>query len=173
MVLIVVTVVLGVVSGLLRGGSVRHLTAASLRGAGLAVAAAVAQVVNAFVPAPAVAVAMTTVSQAALLGFLWLNRYAAGAFLVAVGSTCNAVVIVANGAMPVSREAIMAVARHPYEVMGRHRLLEPGDALPWLADVIGLPVLRTVVSVGDVLLAAGVGLLVSALMQPPRRRAHV
>ena len=169
--LIVATVALGVLSGLLRGGSLRHLTGASLSGAGLAVAAAVAQAVHAFIPVPAVAVTTTVLSQGALLVFLWLNRYAAGAFLVAVGSTCNAAVIIANGAMPVSREAIMAVALHPYEVMGRHRLLETGDPLPWLADVIGLPVLRTVVSVGDVLLVAGVGLLVSALMQPPRQRA--
>ena len=173
MVLIVVTVVLGVVSGLLRDGSLRNVTGWSIRAGGLAVAAAVAQAIHAFAPAPAVAVTTTVISQAALLAFLWCNRYVAGAFLIAAGSTANAAVIVANGAMPVSREAILAVARHPYEVMGRHRLLEPGDALPWLADVIGLPVLRTVVSVGDVLLAAGVGLLVSALLQPPPRRAQL
>jgi hypothetical protein len=82
-------------------------------------------------------------------------------------------VIAANGAMPVSREAILAVSRHPAEVVpGRHRLLTTQDLLPWLADVIALPPLRTVVSVGDVVLAAGVGLLVMRLMQPPPRRAR-
>jgi UDP-N-acetylmuramyl pentapeptide phosphotransferase/UDP-N-acetylglucosamine-1-phosphate transferase len=172
-VLIAATVLLGVVSGWLRGGSLRHLTSWSIRAGGLAVAAAVAQAVHAFVPAPAVAVTTTVLSQCALLGFLWFNRYVAGAFLVAVGSTLNAAVILANGAMPVSREAIMAVARHPYEVVGRHRLLETGDPLPWLADIIGLPVLRTVVSIGDVVLAAGIGVLVSALMQTPPRRVQV
>ncbi|MDP9405291.1 MAG: DUF5317 domain-containing protein, partial [Actinomycetota bacterium] len=92
--------------------------------------------------------------------------------LVVVGAALNAVVIFANGAMPVSREALLAVARHPYEFApGKHRLLEPGDPLPWLADVVPLPLLRTVVSVGDVVLAAGIALLVTNLMRRAPRIA--
>ncbi|MPZ73211.1 MAG: hypothetical protein GEU74_08265 [Nitriliruptorales bacterium] len=171
MVLIVVTVAAGVIAGWVRGGRVRHIASASIRGGALVVAAALAQAVHAVAPQPQVAVAMTGLSQVALLAFLWLNRFAAGALLVAMGSSLNAAVILANGAMPVSRDAIIAVSRRPYEVMGRHRLLQPGDAFPWLADVTGLPLLRTVVSVGDVVLAAGAGMLVMWLMRPPRRPA--
>ena len=172
MVLVVVTVAGAVVAGWLRGGRVRHLAAAGFRGTAIAAAAAVAQFVHAFVPNAAAGAALTGLSQAALLSFLWLNRLVAGAALVALGSTLNAVVIMANGAMPVSREALLHVSRHPAELVagGRHRLLEEGDAFAPLADVIGLPLLRTVVSVGDIVLAAGIGVMVISLMQRPRRR---
>ena len=171
MILIVATMAAGVVVGWVRGGRVRHVGAAAVRGGLLAVGAALAQALHAAVPDARVAIATTVLSQTALLAFLWLNRFAAGALLVALGSALNAVVILANGAMPVSREALIAVQRHPYEVFGRHRLLERGDSFAWLADVIALPLLRTVVSVGDVILAAGVGLLVVWMMRPPRRRS--
>ena len=170
MVLVVVTVAAAVVVGRLRGGRFANLSTASLRGGLLAVGAAVAQFLHAISPHPGAAVALTGISQAALLAFLWCNRYVAGVFLAAVGSLMNTAVIVANGAMPVSRDAIMLVSRHPDELGGgRHRLLTDGDALPWLADIIGLPLLRTVISVGDVVLAAGIALVVIDLMQqaPP------
>ena len=168
MLLVVLTVAAAVVVGRLRGGRVRHLSAASLRGGILAVGAAVAQFGYAMAPTPVTAVVMTAISQSALLAFLWCNRYAAGAFLAAAGSTMNTAVILANGAMPVSRDAMIAVARHPDELIaGRHRLLTDTDALPWLADIIGLPLLRTVVSAGDVVLAAGIALLVMHLMSEP------
>lgn len=171
MVLVGVTVAAGVVAGWLRGGRVRHLAQLSVRGGALAVVAAVAQAAQVVAGRPQLAVVLTALSQGALLAFLWLNRLLPGALLIAVGSTLNAVVILANGAMPVSRDAILSVTPRPDPlVVGRHRLLGPGDAFPWLADIIGLPLLRTVVSVGDVVLAAGVGLLVVSLMQPPRQR---
>jgi hypothetical protein len=170
MVLIVLTVAGGLVVGLARGGRLRHLADAPLRATWLAVVAAGAQFVFALAPSPAAGVTLTAVSQAGLLAFLWCNRFLAGALLVAVGSLLNSAVIIANGAMPVSREALLAISRHPAEVVGRHRLLTQTDALPWLADIIALPVLRTVVSAGDVILAAGIGLLMTQLLQPPRQR---
>jgi hypothetical protein len=170
MVLVVLTMLGGLVVGRLRGGRLRHLADAPLRAAWLAGLAAVAQFLFAVAPSPAAGVVLTAASQAGLLTFLWCNRYLAGALLVAVGSTLNSAVILANGAMPVSRDALLAIGRHPAEVgTGRHRLLAETDVLPWLADVIGLPLLRTVVSFGDVVLAAGIGLLVAHLMRPPRR----
>jgi hypothetical protein len=41
--------------------------------------------------------------------------------------------------------------------------------LPWLADVIPLPVLERLISVGDVLLALGIAWLVYARMMEGRR----
>jgi hypothetical protein len=71
--------------------------------------------------------------------------------------------------MPVSPAALEALTGEPTTFApGKHRLLESGDALPWLADVIPLPLLRTVVSVGDIILAAGVGILVVTSMRPRR-----
>ena len=171
MVLVVLTVAGGVIVGMSRGGRLRHMADAPLRVTWLAVVAAGAQFVFALAPSATAGVVLTGISQAGLLAFLWCNRFLAGALLIALGSLLNSIVIVANGAMPVSRDAVLAISRHPAEVSaGRHRLLTETDALPWLADIIALPLLRTVVSVGDVILAAGIGLLVTNLMQPRRRR---
>ena len=168
MVLVALTVAVALLVGWLRGGRLRHLAAVSFTGGPLVVAAAAAQFLFALAPTRAAAVALAAASQVALLTFLWWNRYLAGALLIAVGSALNCAVVVLNGAMPVSREAMFAIARHPAEIAGgRHRLLLPTDALPQLADIIGLPLLRTVVSIGDIVLAAGLGLLVVATMAPP------
>lgn len=170
MVLVVLTVLGALGVGYLRGGRLRHLSDAPLRAGWIAMLAAGAQFLYGVAPQPGLGPVLTSVSQAGLLAFLWLNRYLAGALLVALGSTLNTIVILANGAMPVSREALLKVSRHPAELAeGRHRLLVDTDVLPWLADVVGLPLLNTVVSPGDVVLAAGVGLLVTNLMLPRRR----
>lgn len=171
MVLVAITVAVALLVGVVRGGRLTNLAAAELRGGLLVVAAAVAQFLHAVVPGPAAGVLLTGASQAALLTFLWWNRYLAGALLMVIGSSLNTAVILANGAMPVSRGAMLAVSRHPAEVSGaRHRLLTEADALPALADIIPLPLLRTVVSVGDVVLAAGVALLVLHLLTAPPER---
>ncbi len=169
MVLVVLTVAGALVVGWLRGGRLHHLAQAPIRAGAFVGVAALAQVVNALALTGAAAAAVTLVSEAALLWFLWCNRLLAGALLAAIGSALNTAVIVANGAMPVSREAMLAISRHPDEVAsGRHRLLTDSDVLPALADVIALPLLRTIVSVGDVVLAAGLALLVMDLMRPQR-----
>lgn len=175
MVLTVVTVAAAVVVGWLRGGTLRHLAAIELRGAwllGLSVAAQLAlwlatRLADA---GPALAVPLLGLSQAALLAFLWANRLQPGIALAFLGFALNATVILANGGMPVERAALAAVSSGPVDITpGKHRFLQPGDRLPWLADVIALPPLKTVVSVGDIVLAAGVGVLVTARMQPSRR----
>lgn len=166
MVLVVLTVAVAVVAGRLRGGRFSHLADAPISAGSMVAVAALAQFLHAIAPGRAAAVSLTAISQGALLVFLWCNRYLAGTLLAAVGSLLNTAVILANGAMPVSRDAVLAISRHPAEVTsGRHRLLAGGDALPALADVIALPLLRTVVSVGDIVLAAGLALLVMDLMR--------
>ena len=173
MVLVALTVACAVLAGWLRGGRLRHLADLPFRGGVLVVGAAAAQVLLVAAPSTPAAVALTALSSAALLTFLWLNRFLAGALLIALGSLANAAVVLANGAMPVSRDAVVAIGRHPAELSaGRHRLLTQDDALPQLADIIALPLLRTIVSVGDIVLAAGLGLLVVAAMTRPQTGRH-
>ena len=177
MVLVIVTVVLGTAVGYLGGGRLRRLADVDLSRVWLLVVAFGAQVLlngltAAGVRTGAAGTALLVASQAALVGFVWANRVLPGMLLVAVGFGLNALVIVANGAMPVSRDAIAALTSEPVEIaVGKHRLLEAGDPLPWLADVIPVPVLRQVVSIGDVVLALGVAVLVAALMLPRGRHA--
>lgn len=178
MLLVTITVLGGVVVGWLRGGRVRNLGTVALRSTWLIGLAVVTQSVLAFVPfEDAVALTLLLGSQATVLAFAARNWLLPGAFLVGLGALANGVVIAANGAMPVSEEAMLRIARHPLEIVSaKHRLMQHDDALRWLGDVIPLPVLAQVVSVGDVLLAAGIGVLVSSLMRrhppPPGRRSR-
>jgi hypothetical protein len=58
---------------------------------------------------------------------------------------------------------------------GKHTLLTEDTRLPWLADVWALPPLRSIISAGDVVLAAGLIPLTHRLMtwRSPRDRAGV
>lgn len=104
--------------------------------------------------------------------FLARNRRLPGVPLVALGLLLNALVVTANGAMPVSRYAAARAgvdfsaaapasdARHE-PADARTRLLLLGDVVP-----LALPPRREVVSLGDCLLAAGLALLVLRGVRP-------
>lgn len=117
-------------------------------------------------------------SQLLVLTWVLRNWSLPGMLLVGTGLLMNAVVMAANGAMPVSLEAIRAVGvEDPVLRLGKHTLLDESTRLPWLADIWVLPPLRSVISSGDVVLAAGMLPLLHGLMtyRPPaerRRRRH-
>lgn len=82
------------------------------------------------------------------------ERQLPGMSLIAAGATLNAIVVTANGGMPVDPVAVQAAGA----TMTNNRLhieLGPETRLPQLADVIPLALYRSVYSVGDVLLALG------------------
>lgn len=94
--------------------------------------------------------------------FLMVNLRLPGMLLASVGLLLNVVVIAANGAMPVSLEAA-DVAGSDREISDfgiKHEPLGDQTIFPWIADVIPLPGLSTLISAGDIFLAAGVGWLV-------------
>lgn len=170
MLLVLCVLVGAVVFGWLANGRLRNLARTSLRGVWLAGAAVGLQLVLGLIslsggPVELVGRGLLGVSHLALLGFILANRYLPGMLLVALGAGLNALVITVNGAMPVAPGALEAVGAIASVEPGKHQLLSAAHALPWLADVIPLPPLRTVVSVGDVILAAGVGLLVVSRMR--------
>lgn len=89
--------------------------------------------------------------------FFWLNRGLPGSLIAAIGFAMNAIVITANGAMPVSRRAAeMAGMVDELPVGLKHEWMGQDTLLPWMGDVIPVPVLHSVVSAGDVVLAAGI-----------------
>jgi hypothetical protein len=107
-------------------------------------------------------------SQVLVVGFLASNWRLPGTTLVAVGLLLNAVVMAANGAMPVDPAAIRALGIDGSTVpLGKHTLLTDATRLPWLADIWALPPLRSIISVGDVVLAAGLVPMTHALMSHP------
>jgi hypothetical protein len=122
-------------------------------------------------------VALLVVSEAAVLSFCIRNWYRPGMVLVGLGFTANALVILANGGMPVAPEAIAAIGGDPVlaetVVVGKHHLLTDATALPWLADVIPLPPLKLVISIGDIVLVAGMIPLTHHLMTPAGAEARL
>jgi hypothetical protein len=112
--------------------------------------------------------------------FLLGNIRVVGIPLVALGLFLNALVVVANLAMPVSvaaaqRAGIKATELHLADDPVHERLTD-STRLPGLADIIPfpLPVRPQVVSPGDLVVAAGVGLLVvtGGRPAPGSRRAR-
>jgi len=83
-----------------------------------------------------------------------MNRVLPGTWLVAIGSLLNAAVTVANGGMPVDPGALSASGKAvPSD--GLHMVLGSDTRLPFLADVLLVPGVNNIYSVGDVVLAIG------------------
>jgi hypothetical protein len=88
----------------------------------------------------------------------------AGLVLLALGFTLNTVAILANGAMPVSADAARAAGfAAGIRPDGRYEPLSDATVLPALGDIVAVPGLQKVISLGDLVMLAGItGLLVAA-----------
>ena len=126
-------------------------------------------------------IATVIVSQVAVLGLAALNRHLPGAILFASGIALNTTVMAANGGwMPITQEMYYFV--HPEriaEVLSRPPtskgiILPRSETNLWaLSDIVPLPLpwRRTAVSIGDLLLIAGVGQFI--MHASSRRRASL
>ena len=170
--LIVLTVVVAAVAGMLAGGTFRDFPSVKIRGAWLALAGVVLQ----FIPVGgAAATVLLYASFAALIAFAALNIRAHGFALIMVGLALNAVVIVANHGMPVTRNALersnqsATLADLVANGGAKHHLADDGTILLPLGDVIplGAP-FDQAISVGDVCVQLGVAWFIVFAM--PRRR---
>jgi hypothetical protein len=166
---LIAVIVAGVaaVVGLLRGGSLRALSEVRVHALAVLYAGLVLQIAfDIWNPewlgsAGRLAVLLATNVLVAL--FFWLNRELPGSLIAASGFVMNVCVITVNGAMPVSRRAAdLAGMEQTLPVGLKHEWMGPDTLLPWIADVIPVPGLGTVVSVGDVVLAAGIAWFVYA-----------
>lgn len=165
MVLVVVVLAAAVVVGLAAGGSLEQLGAMTLQARFLVPLALLAQVAGVLLGGPAYPVALV-VSAGCVGVFLVRNRGVRGTGLVALGLLANAVVVGTNGAMPVSVHAAGRAGVSTQPILTgedpRHELADGRTRLSWLSDVLPVrtPVRPEVVSVGDVLIAAGLAQLV-------------
>lgn len=104
---------------------------------------------------------MIVATSAAVAVFLFLNRQLPGTILAGVGLLLNVVVIAANGSMPVSIDAArVAGITESLDSGVQHEPMTEDSLLPWLADIIPIPDTKLVISIGDVVLGAGIGVLV-------------
>ena len=126
-----------------------------------------------------VGVALVLVSYLPLLLLVILNRERKGMWLAGLGILMNFSVIAANGGMPVLAEAALAAARYEEGIRVvygfKHVALDATTLLSFLADVIPVRLFGQgqVISLGDVLLAVGLGaFLEDELRQPVRWFKH-
>ncbi|HVE74483.1 MAG TPA: DUF5317 domain-containing protein [Mycobacteriales bacterium] len=175
MLVAVLAVLAAVLVATLCGGSLERLGSLPLRSPWLVWAAFAAQLVGTILGGPIFAVGLV-LSAALAVGWLVRNRGIRGTGLVSLGLLANAVVVSANGAMPVSVDAAgragvttqaLVADRDP-----RHELMTDSTRVRWLGDVIPvpLPVRPEVISPGDVAVAAGLAQLVLLGMLPAGAR---
>jgi hypothetical protein len=181
-VLVLVVAVAALAVAGVTGGS--RLAGVHIRAVRLLVVAGVVQLgTSALAPGSGVVRAVALVLTTLLVGlFLLGNARLPGVPLVALGLMLNVVVVGANAAMPVSVSAAARAGISRADLhLDRDAMREPtGPAtrLGVLADVVpvALPGRPQVVSAGDVLVAAGVALLLltagSRRSQTPRRASR-
>ena len=182
LVVVVLLVSLGV--GMLCGGRLPDLGALVLRSRWLVAAALVVQLAGGVVGVVGVVGGVAypiglTVSFGLVVLFLARNRGLPGSGLIGIGLLANALVVGANGAMPVSLEAAARAGLNAADLHlltdPRHEVETPGTRLSGLGDVVPvpLPLRPEVVSPGDVAVAAGLGQVVLLTLLPRRRRQPV
>lgn len=164
---LVIVVVMALGLGLLRGGSLHALADTRVRWLVLLFEGLLIQLAFDLWDPPGLsssgALAVLVVSNVAVAAFVALNRRIAGMWLIGVGLILNTLVITANRAMPVSPSASATAGIEAPSAIDddlKHERLDDDTVLGWLADVIPVPGLREVLSLGDVALAAGMGWLV-------------
>lgn len=176
MVLVLVVAVLAVAVAVVRGGD--RLARVRVRATRLLVVAAGLQICTAVLAPQSHPLRVSALVVSGLLVALFIlgNWHLAGVPLIGLGLLLNAVVVVLNLGMPVSLDAAaragltpaeLRLAEDPlHEAAGPHtRLGRLGDTVP-----VALPWRPQVVSPGDVLASAGVGLLFVAGAAPARPR---
>lgn len=112
------------------------------------------------------------ISLALLLAGCLLNRHITGARVVAVGIAANLGVLLANGYMPVSEGAVVAAGIIDFGGLDRvllgaaRRWSDDATIAAWLGSAIPLAPLRDVITLGDLVTAAGLANVGFRLMSP-------
>ncbi len=156
----------GVVAGYARGGGLARLATVRPRRNRLLVTAVglhALGVLGGWVWEPLLPV-LVGLSWVLFAFYAWVNRTIHGAALIAIGLAANAMVMLVNGAMPVSERAAGRAGADLTAVMstGDHEPITPETRLPWLGEVVpvAFPPRPEVVSPGDVAIAAGIAVLI-------------
>lgn len=156
-------VALGVLAGLAFGGDWRRLARLEILWWPLLAVAIALRVVGLVVPFPLVLYVAALVATGIVAV---ANRRLQGATLVAAGTALNVLVIVLNGGMPVDGEAARAAGAAQYAGDALHVPLTATTAMGLLADIIPVPLVRSVYSVGDGAIAVGAFVLSFSWVRP-------
>ncbi len=168
--LVLIVIGLAVCVGFIAGGSLRPFERLTVHWWGVALAGLALQGISlAGGIGRSAGSAVLVGSYGLLVAFAWVNRRLPASWLVMAGLVLNILVIGVNGGMPVSASALQTAGASAEGLLGagtaKHHLMGPGDSLTPLGDVIGIPApIGAVISIGDVLLYAGVAVLVVMIM---------
>jgi hypothetical protein len=174
-----VAVVVGLAIGLLTGGRLEHVGARAFRGVPLLAVGVGLQLVSGLLSDVGVALVLVLLSYVALVAFCALNLPVVGMGVVSVGLAMNSLVIAANGGMPVRRSAVVAAGIADYDdlpdikLKGKRHFEDEDDRLQFLADIVPVPVLREVLSFGDLVMSVGVADVIVHLLRPSRARRAI
>ena len=173
-------VLLGLAASLARGGRVSNIALSRFRAPWLVLSGLVVQVAGTVMALAApdtgrrLYIWFLGVSLVLLIAFALANIRLTGMLVIAAGLAMNAAVILLNDGMPVLRRAaeIAGLEANEYLRLGvKHRAMGPDTVAGFLGDIIPVPVLQKVISAGDLLIGAGMFVLVEALVRyRPRRR---
>jgi uncharacterized protein DUF5317 len=157
------------------GGDVRRLSQIRIRHIELLLAAFASKVAVALLgtahtqTAVTIARPLNVIGAVLLLAVVWFNRRIPGALLFSVGLTLNLIVIVAfGGRMPVllphdadPNSPVLALLRGGLDPL--HVALDHPQGLWFIGDILTIPSIgghSSLVSIGDLLMAAGVAWLI-------------
>ncbi|HEX6844721.1 MAG TPA: DUF5317 domain-containing protein [Actinomycetota bacterium] len=169
------TLTIAIAVGYLLGGRLSGLADLSVRWGPLALIGLTMQTIN---PPGSWPLVMLTGSFVLLWIFAVVNRDVPGFRLIMVGIALNFLVIVANGGMPVSADALVASGQADTasdltdnaDRYVKHHLAGDDDLVLFLGDVIPLPPpVSQAISLGDIFTYAGVGVVVVSAMRGRRR----
>ncbi len=163
-----------------RGGRLRNLSDIRLRMWWLLILGFGMQTVTSFFPqesdwAKPTGITLILLSYVPLLIMVIVNRDRPGMWLTGLGILMNFSVIAANGGMPVLEGAAIVAGGFPesVDIAGnyKHLVLDESTHLAFLADVIPLRFIGQgqVISLGDVMLAVGLGQFLEHELRRPVR----
>ncbi len=115
------------------------------------------------------AVWLVLLSYLPLLTVVALNQRMPGMWISGVGILMNFTVIALNNGMPILPEAFELAGGTIANLTldAKHVILDGTSHVPFLADIIPMP--GSVISLGDVLLAVGLGVFIEDQLQQPLR----
>lgn len=175
-------IIIGIVTGYLRGGRLRRLANLNLKAYYLLFIAVVIEITLNYVLInhndiilEAYSLIAVVIQYLLIFVFVGLNLNKPYTWLIGTGVLLNFIVIVANfGAMPVSSQILsLASPSKKMTLLGEgkfytYKLVESGVLLWFLGDIIRISFpLRHFISIGDILLSVGVLLLIQKSMTEP------
>jgi hypothetical protein len=176
-------ILLGLILGLLAGGSILNLASVRLRWVGVLLLAVILRfgteylLIRGNAVVEALRLPLFMAAFGLLLAALWVNRSHPGLRLAFVGILLNTIAIAANGGyMPIWEPSLLAAGFTVADVTPFHVLLPPGLNVEFLrhagplADILPIPVpiIRNVASIGDVFLTAGLAFFLFATVVRPQ-----